>query len=155
MTSSPLTVPGLLDKLAARQAAAEVEITHLNEQIGKLTDALARAECERDRWADARATVLALAAEEQPDPAVLTRTPVAAGYPQIIAAFTGTGPMRAKKVCQVLGLGTDPRHVEGMRSKLEKLVARGILAEPQAGLFTPRTQKQPLGETHADVIVAA
>ena len=141
MTNSQFTVPGLLDKLAARQAAAQAEITHLNEQIGKLTDALAQAERERDRWAGARETVLALAAEEQPDPAVLTHVPVTPGYPQIIAAFTGAGPLRAKELCQALGIGTDPRHVEGMRSKLKKLVARGILTEPEAGLFTPAHAK--------------
>ncbi|MEU8833877.1 MULTISPECIES: hypothetical protein [Streptomyces] len=33
------------------------------------------------------------------------------------------------------GLGTEPRHVEGMRSKLKRLVERGILAEPSSGLF--------------------
>lgn len=136
----PLTVPGLLDKLAARQAAAEAAITDLREQIGKLTDALATAEHERDRWASARESVLALAGEEQPDPAALTRIPVTPAYPQIISVFTsGTGPLRAKEVCQVLDAGTDPRHVEGMRSKLKKLVARGILTEPEPGLFTLAT----------------
>ena len=132
--TSPLTVVELVEKLTARQAAAEAEITHLREQIGKLTDALAAA--ERERWAGARESVLALADEEQPDPAALARTPVTPAYPQIIAAFTGSRALRAKELCQLLGTGTDARHTEGMRSKLKKLVARGILTEPQAGLFT-------------------
>ncbi len=34
-----------------------------------------------------------------------------------------------------LGLGTEPRHVEGMRSKLKRLVERGILTEPSSGLL--------------------
>jgi hypothetical protein len=81
--------------------------------------------------------VLALAAEDQPDPTVLTHTPVTPAYPQIIEAFThATGPLRAKEACRALGTDTDARHVEGMRSKLKKLVARGILAEPEAGRFT-------------------
>lgn len=135
--TGPLTIPGLLEKLANRQAAAEAEITDLRGQLGKLNDALAAAERERDRWAEARATVLALAAEEEPDPAVLTtRVSVTPAYPQIIALFTGgAGQLRAKAVCQALGAGADSRHVEGMRSKLKKLVARSILAEPQAGVF--------------------
>jgi hypothetical protein len=134
--TGPLTIPGLLDKLAARQAAAEAEIADLREQIGKLTDALAGAERERDRWACTRETVLALTAEEHPEPATLTRTSVTPAYPQIIAVFTGgAGPLRAKEICRALGSNTDPRHVEGLRSKLKKLVARGILTEPEAGLF--------------------
>ncbi len=36
----------------------------MREQNGKLTDALAAAERERERWAGARETVLALAGEE-------------------------------------------------------------------------------------------
>ena len=32
---------------------------------------------------------------------------------------------------------TEPRHVETMRAKLKRVVARGILAEPEPGLFTP------------------
>lgn len=108
----------------------------LREQAAKLNEALTAVERERDRWAGARETVLALAAEEQPDPAVLTGASVTPAYPQIIAVFTGgTGPLRAKEVCRVLGIGTDPRHVEDIRSKLKKLVARGILNEPEAGLF--------------------
>ena len=131
-----LTVPGLLDKLAARQAAAEAAISDLREQIGKLTGALAIAERERERWAGARESVLALAAEEQPDLAALTRIPATPAYPQIISVFTGgAGRLRAKEVCRVLDAGTDPRHVEGRRSKLKKLVARGVLAEPEPGLF--------------------
>jgi hypothetical protein len=136
VVTGPLTIPALLDKLAARHAAAEAEITDLRKQIGKLTDFLAATERDRDRWAETRETVLALAAEEHPDPAALTRVPVTPGYSQIIAVFTGgTGRLRAKEICRALGTGTDARHVEGMRSKLKKLVTRGILDEPAAGLF--------------------
>lgn len=134
--TGPLTVPGLLDKLAARQSAAEAEIAHLREQAAKLADALTAAERERDRWAGARETVLALAAEDQPEPAVIARAQVTPAYPQIVEAFTqATGPLRAKEVCRALGVDTDARHVEGLRSKLKKLVARGILTEPESGVF--------------------
>jgi hypothetical protein len=136
VNATPLTVPSLIDKLAARQAAADTEIAHLREQLAKLTGALA--EAERERWATTRQSVLALAAEHHPDHALLlTRTPVTPAYQQIIAAFTGApGPLRAKQVCQILRADTDARHVEALRSKLKKLVARDILTEPQPGLFT-------------------
>lgn len=136
MTTSQLTVPGLLEKLAARQAAAEAKITRLREQIDKLTDALAAAEHERARWTNARETVLALAGEEQLEPATLTRSPVTPAYPLIIGVFNqADGALRVKQVCQALGAETDARHIEGMRPKLKKLVARGILTEPEPGIF--------------------
>jgi hypothetical protein len=76
---------------------------------------------------------LALAGEHDPEPGTLTRAPITPGYTQIIAVFTGgAGRLRAREICQALDIGTDPRHTEGMRSKL---VARGILSEPEAGLF--------------------
>jgi hypothetical protein len=137
MTIGPLTVPALIDKLTVRQAAAEAQIAHLREQVAKLADALAVAERERDRWVGARETILALAAEEHPDPVALTRAPVTPAYQQIIAAFTSAAtPLRAKEACHMLGTGADSRHVEALRPKLKKLVARGILTEPEAGLFT-------------------
>ncbi|NGO44262.1 hypothetical protein [Streptomyces ureilyticus] len=64
-------------------------------------------------------------------------------YREIIALFATSGAaMRCKEVCQHLGLGTEPRHVEAMRSKLKRLVERGILAEPSSGLFKVDGRKQ-------------
>ncbi|MFF9512486.1 hypothetical protein ACF1BU_38155 [Streptomyces sp. NPDC014724] len=36
----------------------------------------------------------------------------------------------------MLGIGTEPRHVETMRAKLKRLVNRSILTESAPGLFT-------------------
>ncbi|MCZ1012834.1 hypothetical protein [Streptomyces noursei] len=44
--------------------------------------------------------------------------------------------LRAEDVCQALGLRTEPRHTESTRAKLKRLVNRGILTEPEPGLFT-------------------
>ncbi len=49
-------------------------------------------------------------------------------------------PLRAKQIAAALGLGEEPRSVEGLRLKLKRLVKRGWLAEPAAGLFVRRTQ---------------
>jgi hypothetical protein len=49
-------------------------------------------------------------------------------------------PLRAKQIAAALGLGGEPRSVEGLRLKLKRLVRRGWLAEPAAGLFARRTQ---------------
>lgn len=119
--TGPLTVPGLLDKLAARQSAAKAEIPHLREQVAKLTDALATAERERARWAGAARPSWPWSPRSSRNPPP-SRAPVTPAYPQIIEAFTrATGPLRAKQVCQALGSDTDARHVEGLRSKLKKL----------------------------------
>ncbi|MFC9409949.1 hypothetical protein ACFRAA_34375 [[Kitasatospora] papulosa] len=64
-------------------------------------------------------------------------------YQSVIALFAISGTaMRCKEVCQHLGLGIEPRHIEGMRSKLKRLVERGILAEPSSGLFKVDGRKQ-------------
>lgn len=47
-----------------------------------------------------------------------------------------TAPMRAKDICQALGTGTTAKDTENLRAKLKRLVARQILTEPEAGLFT-------------------
>jgi hypothetical protein len=57
-------------------------------------------------------------------------------YRRIVQLLAGAGePLRAMQVCQTLGVGAEPRHREGMRVKLERLVARGWLAEAAPGLF--------------------
>ncbi|MFJ1706934.1 hypothetical protein [Kitasatospora sp. NPDC088346] len=45
------------------------------------------------------------------------------------------GGLRAKDVCHALGLGIKPRNTEGAHAKLKRLVVRGILNEPEPGLF--------------------
>src|SRR6266540_2533651 len=47
-------------------------------------------------------------------------------------------PLRAKQIAAALGLGEEPRSVEGLRLKLKRLVKRGWLAEPAVGLFVRR-----------------
>ena len=60
-------------------------------------------------------------------------------YQQILAVFTTTGnPLRAKNICHTLGTGTAAKNIEGLRAKLKRLVARGILTEPEAAyLLSP------------------
>jgi len=46
-------------------------------------------------------------------------------------------PLRAKHIAAALGLPADASKVEGLRSKLKRLVDRGWLTEQVPGLFTP------------------
>src|SRR5512132_4443234 len=61
------------------------------------------------------------------------RLPLA--YRDVVEVVADAGPLRAAQVCQALGKGAEPRHREGMRVKLKRLVARGWLVEASPGLF--------------------
>jgi hypothetical protein len=65
------------------------------------------------------------------DPAVL---PVA--YRDVLEVLADAGrPLRARDIAVGLGLGEDAAKVEGLRSKLKRLVRRGWLVAPEPGLF--------------------
>jgi hypothetical protein len=57
-------------------------------------------------------------------------------YRDVLEVLADAGrPLRARQIAAALGLGDEPRSVEGLRLKLKRLVKRGWLAEPEAGLF--------------------
>ena len=57
-------------------------------------------------------------------------------WQRILAVFAATGnPLRAKDICIALGTGTAAKNTESLRAKLKRLVARGVLTEPDSGLF--------------------
>ncbi len=56
-------------------------------------------------------------------------------YRDVVEVVADAGPLRAMQVCQALGVGSEPRHREGMRVKLKRLVDRGWLVEVSPGLF--------------------
>jgi hypothetical protein len=122
----------LLEKIEARQAAARDEADRLREEIAHLTDRLAATERVLDRLQITRETVLEIAGDDD-----RTSDLLPSAYRQILSLFENTDEgLHAKDVCRALGLGTEPRHTEGTRAKLKRLVSRGVLDEPQPGLFT-------------------
>jgi len=46
------------------------------------------------------------------------------------------GPLRARGVCEAMDLDLAPNHINNVRIKLKRLAGRGILTEPELGLFT-------------------
>jgi len=123
----------LLDKIEARQLLVRETVERLREQIAELTGQLAAAELTLKRLETTRETVLELATEDGTPPP----EPLAPGYREILALFEqNRDGLRAKDVCRTPGTGTEPRHTEGMRAKLKRLVNRGILTEAEPGLFT-------------------
>ncbi|MEU6260368.1 hypothetical protein [Streptomyces sp. NPDC047043] len=96
-----------------------------------------------ERLETTRETALDLAAEDGGPPP----QPLPPGYREILALFEQNGDgLRAGDVCRTLGTGTEPRHTEGMRAKLKRLVSRGIRTEPEPepGLFTLPRPTRPV-----------
>lgn len=131
----------VLDKIEARETAAREEAARLREQIAQLTAQLATAEHSLERLKITRETLLEIAGEHD----TASTEPLTPAYRQILALFEESGhSLHAKDICQALGTGTEPRHIESARAKLKRLVSRGILAEPEPGLFTmPRPASRP------------
>ena len=71
-----------------------------------------------------------------------TTTPGSPAYAQILAVFGPSTSIRAKDICLALGLEPIPKNTEGLRAKLKRLVARGVLHEPSPGLFALATQPE-------------
>jgi hypothetical protein len=130
----------LLDKIEVRQQLVRETAGQLREQITLLTEQLAAAERTLERLDITRATMLELAAEDGIEPP----EPLPPGYREVLTAFEQAGRgLRAKEICEILGIGTEPRHTEGVRAKLKRLVDRDILTEPEPGLFTPSRPTPP------------
>lgn len=157
-------VPSLIEALEAKRAEALGQAECLREQIAGLSKELSQVEERLARLQVTRETVEeVLAAPFSPvsdggavggggdgvvvalvkAEAELDVTVMSPEYQAVIALFATSGTaMRCKEVCQRLELGIEPRHIEGMRSKLKRLVERGILAEPSSGLFKVDGRKQ-------------
>jgi hypothetical protein len=129
----------VLDLIAEREAATAATATRLREQITTLTGQLAQADTELADLATTRTTLQALTADQftAEDPTVAS-----APYQQILAVL-GENPngMRARDICVAVGVDPSPKHVEGARARLKRLVSREILTESEPGIFT-LTQKR-------------
>ncbi|MEU1592880.1 hypothetical protein ABZ468_08455 [Streptomyces sp. NPDC005708] len=100
----------LLDKIETRQHLVRETAERLREQITLLTEQLAAAEGTLKRLETTRETILELAAKDGTSPP----ESLPPGYREILAAFEkADGALHAKDVCQALGTGTEPCHVEG------------------------------------------
>ncbi|GLZ01024.1 hypothetical protein [Actinoplanes sp. NBRC 103695] len=124
----------VLDLIAAREAASSAARDELLQQQAKLAAEVAAIEAELADLATTRQTLTKILEDEvtASEPAVISEP-----YQQILAVFTpDRGGLRAKDVCRVLGIGTEPKDTEGIRAKLKRLVNRQILTESQPGLFT-------------------
>ena len=134
-----------LQPLLARLAYHEQQVTagaeRLREQIAELTGRLREAQAELEHLRITRKTILALPDEDTPRPPAPEppTQPDHPDYQRILDAFaTADHPLRARDLCKALDTGFEPNRIENMRSKLKRLVKRGILEEPTPGEFHPR-----------------
>jgi hypothetical protein len=137
MTGHELSRP-LLGKIDAREAVLTREAEQTQARISELTARLRELDEAIDHLRITSKTLLSLADEPDPEPtsmpAVLPDHPA---YQQILAVFADTGrPLRARDLCQALDLPIVSKNTENIRSKLKRLVSRGVLIETEPGLFT-------------------
>jgi hypothetical protein len=121
-----------LEKITAREQQIASSTDALRAQIHTLTEQLRELNAEAGDLAVARKVILALG-QDDPPPAALPDNPV---YQHVLTVLTDAkNPLRARDLCRALDLGTEPSKVEGMRSKLKRLVANGLVTENEPGLF--------------------
>lgn len=154
----------LIEELERREAAARAEADRLRARIEELTEELARAEEQVTRLVITREEVTRVLEEPPaadtarregvpaagPGPAspigAVTVLPWQEGaeasvlpraYQDLAEVAEDAGrPLRAAEFAVATGLATDKAKVEGLRSKLKLLAARGWLAGVPGGLFT-------------------
>jgi hypothetical protein len=134
-------VSWLFERISARRA-------ELSEQVELLRKQLAEIEVELADLGAAERVVGRMLAEpgalDDAAPAAAPGTVPRRGQGQLPAdyarlwrfAASAAGPVTCKDACAELGLSGEPKHVEGVRVKLKRLVARGWLIEPAPGRFT-------------------
>ena len=127
----------ILEAITAREAAAGLAADQLREQISALSQQLSALETELADLATTRTTLLRLGHPDDGGQSADTR-PGNPTYQQILAVLgTAEHPLRAKDICQALGIATTANHTESLRAKLKRLVARDVLTEDRPGLFAP------------------
>jgi hypothetical protein len=124
----------ILEAITAREAVTGLAADQLREQISVLSQQLSAFETELADLATTRSTLLRLGGHIEDQSA--ETAPGNPTYQQILAVFATPGhPLRAKDICQALGIGVTANHTESLRAKLKRLVARDVLTEDRPGLF--------------------
>ncbi|WSQ06416.1 hypothetical protein OG604_00690 [Streptomyces sp. NBC_01231] len=140
MSDNP-QIRAVLAYVEAREIEMAEQAGQLRSRIEDLTARLGELDAEGENLRITRKTLLAIPRPEPAEEAPRPEVPDHPAYQQILTALTDAGrPMRARDLCEALDLPILPKNTEGIRSKLKRLVTRGILTEPEPGLLAqPRT----------------
>ncbi|MEU1449985.1 MULTISPECIES: hypothetical protein [Streptomyces] len=135
MSENP-QVNAIREHIETRERELAGQAEQFRARIEELTQHLGETDAESESLRITRKTLLTLV---MPSPATEPNRPDIPDHPayqQILTALADAGrPMCARDLCQALGLPILPKNTEGIRSKLKRLVSRGILIEPEPGLF--------------------
>ena len=132
----------LLERIDAREQALTRKAEEAQARISELTARLRDLQHEVSDLQVTRKTLLSLAGADDGQPAPEPAGPAPAlpehpAYQQILNTFADLRrPLRARDLCLALDLPIAAKNTEGIRSKLKRLVSRGILVETEPGLFT-------------------
>jgi cell division septum initiation protein DivIVA len=155
-------VDSLLDRIAGRRAELAEQAERLRKELAEVEAELARVGTaeqvvvqllaasgegigdqdeeqrggEQECSAADRRSSSALTVPHRVDDVGVADLP--AEYRRLVEIVAEQAPVACKRVAAKLGLTTEPRHVEGVRVKLKRLVARGWLAEVAPGRFAMR-----------------
>jgi hypothetical protein len=130
-----MTTRSILDRLADREQDLCARAEDLRGQLQQLTGHISELEAELADLATTRKVLLTLETGETEHDAP-PNVPANPAYQHILTALADAGrPVRAKDLCQALDLGLEPKHIEGMRSKLKRLVGLRLITETEPGLF--------------------
>lgn len=140
MIGRELTLGAVLARLEEREGEIAAQTEATQAKIAELTALLGGYAKAAEEVRITRKTLL-----EMPDPPLPTPPTVALpdhpAYQQIMAVFAAAdAPMRARAVCEAMDLKIAPNNINNVRLKLKRLADRGILTEPEQGLFA---QPQP------------
>lgn len=132
----------VLGQVRARESAARARVEGLHAELERITVELTAGEEALAGWEITRDNLMLLRAEQNgagPAPVIVPESEagVLGGTDRaVVDALTVAGAgMRAKEICEVIGLEPDHRHVETLRARLKRLVKQGVLVE-DSGLFT-------------------
>ncbi|MBT2529803.1 hypothetical protein J7E91_31610 [Streptomyces sp. ISL-99] len=158
-------MPSVLGLLEAREKKIREEVAQLREEAERIMAALSAAEVQLERLGQARETVTEVLAEPvaettgQVRAAAVPRSTVphrvegvgaevlAPEYQRIMSVLAtpeADGGMRARQTTIALGEPAIPARVEGVRSRLKRLAARGWATEVEPGLFTVCKEPVPM-----------
>jgi hypothetical protein len=116
----------------------------LAERVDELAARLREAQAERETLQITAKAVRAMATDLDLDQSPAPIMPDGAAYQQIMDVFEHEcRPLRARDLCLALDLLVMPKHVEGTRAKLKRLVCLGFLDESEPGLFAQPGPQAP------------
>lgn len=132
--SDNLRVKAILEHVETRERELADQAGQLRDRIEELTRQLGEIDAEGENLRIARKTLLTLPLPSPATEPELPDVPDLPAYQQILPSLADAGrAMRARDLCQALDLAILPKNTEGIRSKLKRLVSRGILVEPEPG----------------------